>query len=64
MSRVAEIEDVTCIRDTDKAILVAVEGEEVWVPRSVVDDTSEVQKKGDKGELTVAEWFAQKQGWV
>jgi len=53
-----------CIRQTDKAILVVLDGGEHWIPQSVIDDDSEVWKKYDEGELVVAEWFARKQGWT
>lgn len=58
MSGTARIEDVSCLRQTDKAILVAIDGKELWVPQSVIDDDSEVWKKGDEGALVVHRWFA------
>ena len=57
------IEDVLCLRQTDKAILVIVDGEEEWVPQSQVDDDSEVWQEGDEGTLVVSGWFADKKGW-
>jgi hypothetical protein len=36
----------------------------VWIPKNVVDDESQVFKKGDRGELVVKKWFAQKEGLV
>ena len=59
----ARIEDVRCIKETDKAILVDVEGEEVWIPKSQVHDDSEVWKADQEGELVVSSWFARKRGW-
>ncbi len=32
----------------------------VWVPKSVVHDDSEVQGEGDEGLLIVADWYARK----
>jgi hypothetical protein len=60
-----EVEEVT--RETDKAILVVVDGDEEWIPKSVIDDDSEVHsmKSGrDGGTMLVAEWFARSKGWV
>lgn len=55
-------EDIKCIRSTDKAILVEVEGEEVWIPLSQVDDDSEVYEEGDEGTLVITQWIADKLG--
>ena len=53
--------------ETDKAILVIVEDEEVWVPKSQIHEDSEVYslKSGkDGGTLVVTQWFGQKAGWT
>jgi G:T-mismatch repair DNA endonuclease (very short patch repair protein) len=56
--------------ETDSALLVhipEVADDPQWVPKSkkVWDrDESEVQRKGDKGTLVVAEWFATEKEWV
>ena len=68
------IRDIVCIHATPDAILV-VRGKDydldhnliplrakIWVPQSLVDDDSEVWKKGDKGKLVIPEWFASKKG--
>jgi len=56
------IDDVVCIRQTAKAILVVIEDVERWIPQSAIHDDSEVWQDGDKGELVVAGWFAEKVG--
>lgn len=61
----------TCTVERDKAICVeldpdspAVDGNvEVWLPKSVVHDDSEVWEYGQEGEVYVQRWFARKQGW-
>ena len=58
------IDDVTCTKETDRAILCLVGTDEVWVPQSQVDDDSEVYAKGHSGKLIVTAWFAEKQGWL
>lgn len=62
MAQHTEVPDVTIVRDTGKALLCKLEeGEQIWVPKSVVDfDSSEAVDVGDKGTLVVASWFAKK----
>ena len=50
--------------ETDKAILVNIEGKDKWVPISQIDDDSEVYQKGDTGALIVSEWWAVESGLV
>ena len=53
------------IRETDKALLVLVEGMETWVPKSLIDDDSECYSmKSGPGEMIVPLWFAEKEGLV
>jgi len=65
MSRV-EFEGCTAIADTDEAVLVEIPDadEEVWLPKSQIDDDSEVYKKGTDGRLIIPEWLAVKKGLV
>ena len=50
--------------ETPKAILVLVEGEEFWVPKSViVADESDTMGVGDRGTLAVQGWFGREKGW-
>lgn len=54
-------------RETNKAILVVVDGDDEWIPKSVIDDDSEVysaESGRDGGTMLVAEWFARSMGWV
>ena len=51
------------LRDTAKALLVELDGgEEVWVPKSVIDEDSEVFEPGNTGTLILAQWFCEKNG--
>jgi len=55
----------TVIKQTSKAILVRdVVGDTHWVPNSVVHDDSEVWQQGDRGDLIVESWFAEKEEWI
>ena len=64
---------VRVIRETEKAILVEVwhgpaggeVPEEVWVPKSQIDDDSEVYSlKSGPGKLLVTAWLARQKGWA
>jgi len=55
------IDDVKAIANTEKAVLVRIEGEKYWIPFSVLGVDSEVRLKGDEGTLHVARWFAKKE---
>lgn len=46
-------------RTTDDAILFVVNGDEIWVPRSVCLDGSNVEE-GDT-DLIIANWWAEKE---
>lgn len=46
------------------ALLVEIDGEEIWIPQSVIDDKSEMWVEGDMGELVIPLWFAEKKGLV
>lgn len=60
---VHEVEDVTVEQETAKALLVKFDdGKTQWIPKSVIDDDSEVYKMGTSGKLIVKEWFAEKEG--
>lgn len=63
MADTESFDGVTCIRDTAKAMRVRLEdGRELWIPKSVVHEDSEVYGNGHQGELVVARWFAEKEG--
>jgi hypothetical protein len=56
------IEKVSCRLDTPKAILVLIDEREVWVPKSVIHDDSEVYTKNTEGDLIIERWWAEKEG--
>lgn len=57
-----EIQDVTVKRETEAAILVVVEGEEIWIPKSQIHDDSEVYEKDTEGQLVIPLWLAEAKG--
>lgn len=57
--------EALAIAATDKALLVAIDGDkQVWIPRSVIDDKSEVYEVGDEGKLAIDFNFAEGKGLV
>ena len=58
------ISDVYCVKQTEKAILVDIRGDEYWIPLSVITTDSEVFDETDnaEGDLVIADWFAAKEG--
>jgi len=66
MSDATESFDVIkVVKETDRALLVRLEdGEEKWVPKSVIHDDSEVfNASTQEGKLVLEAWFAEKEGW-
>jgi hypothetical protein len=57
-----EVADVISKVETSKALLVEIEGEDYWIPKSVIVDESEVYKDSQQGTLCIAEWYAKKAG--
>ena len=57
--------DAECIAETAAAILVKIEEEQHWVPKSLLHpEDNEVAAKGDVGTLVVPLWFVEKEGWA
>jgi hypothetical protein len=49
------------IRDSGKALLCKIEEDvEVWIPKSQIDDDSEVYEEGHEGTLVIPLWLAEK----
>ena len=53
-----EFEDIECHHDSEKAILVNIYGDDVWIPKWAIHDDSETYKKGTSGNLIIAEKVA------
>ncbi len=51
-------------RETELAFLFVVEGEEIWVPKSVVAEPDEVSEGDEDLELNIAEWFAERENLI
>lgn len=64
--KVIHVEDVVCIKATDRALLCVINGEEMWIPQSQVAAESEVFNDTDnsEGTLVISEWIATKKGLI
>lgn len=62
----AKFEKCRVIRESDSglALLIEIDGKEIWVPKSVIDEDSEVWEDEQEGELVVYEWWAEDKGLV
>lgn len=49
------------IRQTDKAGLFLIEGDEHWLPWSQVD-SEDVESNGDSGTIYIPRWLAEEKG--
>lgn len=64
MAETVQIQNVTALKETEAALLVEVEGEEFWIPKSQIHDDSEVYKVDTDGTLVIPLWLAEKHGLV
>ena len=64
MSDIVTLQDAEVIRESDRAVLVRVDGAEVWIPKSQIDDASEVWslKNAGPGDLVIPLWLAEEKG--
>lgn len=51
-----------CLKETRKALLLRNEdGDEIWIPKSLLGDETETKAEGDKGRVFVQEWYAEQE---
>jgi len=60
MTEYVEVEYDKILFATDDAIRLEIEGEPIWIPRSVI----ELNDTCDENCLPIAEWFAIREGLV
>jgi hypothetical protein len=60
----ATFNDVEVVQETEAALLCRIDGRDVWIPKSQIDDDSEVYEKGTEGELVVSQWIAEQKKLV
>lgn len=51
------------VKETDKALLCLIDGEEIWIPTSQIADSDDYREGDEDCEISVTSWFARKQGW-
>lgn len=56
------IGDIEVKASTPKAILIEVDGEEHWIPRSQLLDGTDVDDVGDEGKIVIPKWLADDRG--
>lgn len=57
--------EVEVKRASAKALLVVYETQEIWIPKSQIDDDSSIyssRQVGETGELVLPEWLADEKG--
>jgi len=62
-----QLGEAEIVRETDLAVLVVLEdtANELWIPKSVIHDDSEIWRMGDStGMLVVEAWWANKQDLI
>lgn len=62
-----ELGEALVLTVTEKAVLVQVEGEEIWVPKSILHEDSEIDEeseKDDEGDVLVKTWWAEQEGYA
>ena len=59
--------EVEVIKMHDQSMLVEYEGEQEWIPYSIIEDESEItefSEEGDEGDLVIPRWKAEDVGFV
>lgn len=56
----AYIEDCYVKAATEKALLVEVGSESIWIPRSQLHEDCELSAEDDEGDLIIPQWLADK----
>jgi hypothetical protein len=50
--------------ETDLAFLFVIDGDEVWVPKSVIDEPDDIEVRDEEIEIEIHEWWASREGLV
>lgn len=60
----AEFDGVSSSAETTQAVLCKIDGKDLWIPKSQIDDDSEVWENNQDGTLVVSQWIAEQKGLV
>lgn len=55
-----DVEEI--VKETDKALLLRIDGEEYWCPLSQIADSDDYREGDEDVSLSVTEWWAKKAG--
>jgi len=58
---------IEVVAATEQALLCDFDGEEHWIPKSLLGDDADIDKSssvGDTGEISIPEWFAIQEGII
>ncbi len=58
-----DVEDLEFLHETDSAILVEFDGDEVWIPLSQIEWGMDAEK-GDTITVSMPEWLAEAKGLI
>jgi hypothetical protein len=61
-SRYVHLDNCDVIAETDAALLVVYEGEEIWLPKSQVADPDDYEPGDESVTISVTEWVADQKG--
>jgi hypothetical protein len=50
------------VAETDAAVLLRVDGDERWIPKSLIEDVASIDVGDESFEAEIAEWFCEKEG--
>lgn len=50
------------VKQTASAMLIVFDGEEKWVPNSVIADPDDYDEGDQCGEVSIKEWWCEKEG--
>lgn len=53
------VEDCETVSETDNAVLILIDNEEKWIPKSQLEDWPD---KGEEGEIIITKWWGEKEG--
>ncbi len=55
-------DEVIVKKTTPKALLVEIDGEEYWLPKSQLGKATDVENEGDIGTIEIPKWLAEEKG--
>jgi hypothetical protein len=52
------------VQETDDALLLRVDGEDYWIPKSQIADVGDYAEGDENATVSISEWIAGKKGLV